>query len=740
MKLFMLVLSLSLSGTLIGLFITALRPLTRKYFSAKWNYYIWLLVIVRLLLPFHFDSDFHTSIQLNELTAVNAHSTEPNSAIRKNTGSTITGSHISQGAASSDAHSMIHQDAASSDTDNPIAALTAPDNGSPNTPLADMNNNSLLGRLSGALTTQKLLTAAAYLWFLGAILLLLIKLANYHCFKAAVKKTCVPITDRRITDLKNSFCIRLHILKSPALYESPTVSSPLTIGLFHPVIILPKSPAAEQVPPQFQLILHHELIHVARKDLLYKWGYQLLLCLHWFNPFLHCIGRQIDRDCELSCDERILAHLTETGRQMYGNLLLDTAERAVSCRRSTLATTLFTNKKDLKERLAHIVHYQKIPRFRLALSVCIMIIALMFTACGTIWISQDEISEVQEKQSETDSDNENVFSQFLNSLSSDYNYREELKRFRAPQKTGDAWNAYDDDSLLVGNDIKEGEVAYNYYYGDNNHLRVSSYALYGTSSILIANAEQDIDVRIATSFVPLSGKFKVIYIAPDKSIITLNDTGDESTQTVTMKKGRNVLKVVGQGAKLQNLHIDFSDLNANQFESVYYSEQEEYAYLAKDSILSGEPYQLDKIMEVLHYMEPKEISDVFHALLTAGTAFTTDELCDFLIYSDASLSSQYLIEALRDGSIQQLSADAVSELIPHLDQQYCAELLKTLSTEAFYDAFSENIYCLNDPQIEECLTHYLDEGGVLTYSMYKEISPYLSDNTIKMLDKRLFKQ
>lgn len=725
MKLFMLVLSLSLSGTLIGLFITALRPLTRKYFSAKWNYYIWLLVVVRLLLPFHFNSDFHTDIQLTGMTAANLHSSHTNSAMSKNTAATITGSAVSQ-------------HGAFSDTGNPIAALTAPDNGNQNISLADTNTNSLPGSLSGTFTTQKLLNAAAYLWLLVGILLLFIKLAAYYRFKATIKKNCIPITDRRVTDLKNSFCTGLQIQKSPALYESSSVSSPLTIGLFHPVIILPQSSADERMLPQFQLILHHELIHVARKDLLYKWIYQLLLCLHWFNPFLHSIGRKINRDCELSCDERILEHLTETGRQMYGNLLLDTAEQAVCCHRSTLATTLLTNKKDLKERLAHIVHYQKIPRFRLVLSVCTMVITLMFTACGTIWVSQGDASEVQKKQSEIDSDNENAFSQFLKSLRSDDNYQEEIKRFRRPQKTGDAWNAYDDDSLLAGEDVKEGEVAYNYYGGSN--LRASSYALYGTNSILIVNAEQEIDVRITTSFVPLSGKFKVIYIAPDKSIVTLNDTGDESTQTVAMKKGRNVLKMVGQGAKLQNLHIDFSDLNANQFESVYYSEKEEYASLAKDSILSGEPYQLDKIMEVLHYMDPEETSDVFHALLNAGTDFTADELCRFLIYSDADLSSQYLIEALRDGSIKQLSADTISELMPHLSQKYCAELLETLSKETFYDAFSDNIYYLNDSQIEECLTHYLDEGGVLTYSMYKESSYYLSENTIKLLDERLFGQ
>ena len=39
-QLFMIVLSLSLSGTLVGLLILVLHPLTEKYFSKKWNYYM----------------------------------------------------------------------------------------------------------------------------------------------------------------------------------------------------------------------------------------------------------------------------------------------------------------------------------------------------------------------------------------------------------------------------------------------------------------------------------------------------------------------------------------------------------------------------------------------------------------------------------------------------------------------------------------------------------------------------
>lgn len=109
----------------------------------------------------------------------------------------------------------------------------------------------------------------------------------------------------------------------------------------------------------------------------------------------------------------------------------------------------------------------------------------------------------------------------------------------------------------------------------------------------------------------------------------------------------------------------------------------------------------------------------------------------FLIYSDEDLSSQYLAEALHEGCIKPLSADAIKKIMPHLAQEYCGELLINLTVDEFYDIFSETIYYLNDEQIEQCLNDYLDRGGVLTYSMFKKISYYLSDSMIEKLDSQL---
>ena len=55
-RIFLCVLSLSLSGALAGTVLLLIHPLTKKWFSRRWNYYIWLLLIARLVLPLHFGA------------------------------------------------------------------------------------------------------------------------------------------------------------------------------------------------------------------------------------------------------------------------------------------------------------------------------------------------------------------------------------------------------------------------------------------------------------------------------------------------------------------------------------------------------------------------------------------------------------------------------------------------------------------------------------------------------------
>lgn len=791
-QLFPVVLSLSLSGALIGILIAAIRPLTGNYFSKKWNYYIWLLVVVRLLLPLHFESDFLTPLNFHAGFSQNDSTTQTGSTVQNDnamqSGSIVQDADEKQIGNSAQTGSMIPINAEkqidspeqydgiqqskqievdhSADTAaNPSTdrALMLPD---VNTTVTAPHNNDFSAKLSAA----DIWAAAAYIWLTGAITALFIKLCSYQRFQNELKTNCTRITDNRVLTMENAFCARLRIKKTPAIYANSSVSSPMTIGLWNPVILIPKvfsdqnAPAllrADQDLTHFQLVLHHELIHVARKDLLYKWIYQLLLCIHWFNPVLHLIGRQISRDCELSCDEAILPELTETGKQMYGNILLDTAEQNIVHRQHAFSTTLLENKKDLKKRLDGILHYKKTTRFRLVLSACIFVMVLTLSACSTVWISSDAASTSESKQDNSvnssadsgstasdasatdtsgkdtesfhydDSDENGAFMQMFSSFVSADSF---VDTSDSPDRSSDAWNVYDDDAMLAREDIQDNWAAYN-YMGGGNKLLAYGFVLYGSDTFLIVYADQDTDVAIKSAFDLREGNFKIVSVAPDKSITTLNETGAETTATVTMKKGRNVLKMVGQGAKVMHLEIDYTDLDESKFENVFYSEGEEYIHLVKDGAV---PVEKERIIENLNYLAEKDASDLFNTLLTVGTNFTADELCDFLIFSDAALSSQYLLEALRNQTIEPLSADTVPEIMPYLDGDCQTEVLKALPVEDFYDAFADSIYYLSDRQIDECLTDYIDRGGVLTFSMYDEISPYINDkHTIEKLDQSL---
>ena len=161
----------------------------------------------------------------------------------------------------------------------------------------------------------------------------------------------------------------------PALVRSRAVRTPMLLGLLRPVIVLPDR---EYDGEMLQGILRHELTHYRRGDLAFKWFAVLVSCVHWFNPFLALFRREIDRACELSCDERLLRRMGREEKQHYGELLLTlAADRPLP--RSVVAMSFATEKRNLKERLLQIMKYKNRGRAGIALA---LVFLLLLTGCG----------------------------------------------------------------------------------------------------------------------------------------------------------------------------------------------------------------------------------------------------------------------------------------------------------------------------------------------------------------------
>ena len=129
----------------------------------------------------------------------------------------------------------------------------------------------------------------------------------------------------------------------------------------------------------FQYIALHELTHYKRRDIFYKWLVQVAVCLHWFNPLVHLMSREITNACELACDEAVLAKIGYNNAQNYGKTLLDAMAAVGKYQENPGVATLSENKQLLKERLDAIMNFKKKSKLtRLlmsALTLCMIFIA-----------------------------------------------------------------------------------------------------------------------------------------------------------------------------------------------------------------------------------------------------------------------------------------------------------------------------------------------------------------------------
>ncbi len=159
---------------------------------------------------------------------------------------------------------------------------------------------------------------------------------------------------------------------APRLYRSALATTPMLIGILKPEIILPDR---EYTDTQMQSVLKHELTHLRRRDIIFKWLSIFARALHWFNPLVWLALREIDRICELSCDEAVIRTLDQTGKRIYGETLISIASDT-NASRAVLSTTMCEEKEVLKERLNVIMRYQKRTWITLVVSTVIVVAAV----------------------------------------------------------------------------------------------------------------------------------------------------------------------------------------------------------------------------------------------------------------------------------------------------------------------------------------------------------------------------
>ena len=316
-------LSMSFSGSLLILALLLGKQILKNKISRQWQYYIWLVVVLRLLLPFG-----------PEVSLLGKTYQAADQAITQ-------------------AAPLPSQQPAINTPGNALAPAVDLDknNETVNSPAENLTTAHPLQEIWGLLANHIWLV-----WLVVAMGLLIRKVTIYQGFMRYIHAGLTPVSDIERLDELSIVAEQSGIKKPIELCVNPLVSSPLLIGFFHPCIVLPSADISEK---DFRYVILHELTHYKRRDMFYKWLVQVTVCLHWFNPLVYLMSREVTKACEFSCDEAVVAKMGCDHAQDYGKTLLDAMAAVGKYKENLGAVTLSENKELLKERLGAIMKFKK---------------------------------------------------------------------------------------------------------------------------------------------------------------------------------------------------------------------------------------------------------------------------------------------------------------------------------------------------------------------------------------------
>ncbi len=342
-----ILLSLSLSGTLLLLLIWCLKKIYGDKFSKCWQYYIWIIVAVRFLLPVTPDVSIIGTLfeKSGTLTAAGHYSAGFNMPVTINEDINASGQ-IQEN----------KQVTTSASTHNPF----------------------------------HIYTVLFLLWAAPALALFTRKITLYNSFIRYIKATNTEISDEKVLSLLFDCESQLHVRRrntlsaslldkaNVMLYHNEAIGSPMMIGFFRPGIMLP---ALELEDKELTYIFMHELTHYKRKDIFYKWLIQIVVCVHWFNPFVYQLEKEVNKCCELSCDEKVISALDDKARREYGDMLLSFLKSDYFHKRPFGSVTLTEGAAQLKERLGAIMNFR---RKKKSVAIISLVTAFLLSFSGFI--------------------------------------------------------------------------------------------------------------------------------------------------------------------------------------------------------------------------------------------------------------------------------------------------------------------------------------------------------------------
>jgi beta-lactamase regulating signal transducer with metallopeptidase domain len=230
----------------------------------------------------------------------------------------------------------------------------------------------------------------ACLWAVGFLFMLVRFLIDWYRVKR-IMRLSEPLPGDLLP--RDIFPTRLKLLLSAQ------IGGPLCLGIFRPVILLPKKMCSNGMSEDLMMVLGHELAHVERRDWLVNIFQRIIEAVLFFHPLIWYASAQLTHEREILCDHHVIAK--GVAPTDYIEMLTKVLEQGFE-RNSLNAVALFEGRNLLSRVRTLLKAGNKIQlkASRTALIASIMII-LLFMALGTIRLEAKSADNNQKTETVT---------------------------------------------------------------------------------------------------------------------------------------------------------------------------------------------------------------------------------------------------------------------------------------------------------------------------------------------------
>ncbi|MEK7725429.1 MAG: M56 family metallopeptidase, partial [Acidobacteriota bacterium] len=195
--------------------------------------------------------------------------------------------------------------------------------------------------------------------------------------------------------------------KAQILYSSE-ITSPITLGIFNPLIILPQKLSEENDRNILLSAIGHELVHIKRRDYLFNLLYEFIYLPLSFHPAMLLMKRRIKETRELRCDELVTDKLLSPN--IYAQSLVQLAGSAIDFGRHSTLTIGIDDADILEKRIMKILKKSKMTvqqRNLLLVATSILFVvafavAITFTIRPVIAQQETKLDKIQEEKQKTE--------------------------------------------------------------------------------------------------------------------------------------------------------------------------------------------------------------------------------------------------------------------------------------------------------------------------------------------------